>query len=42
MTVTPALRRLSGALLALVPVVAVFVLFARNFMSGAIEGAIRG
>lgn len=33
---------MSGALLALVPVVTVFVLFARNFMSGAIEGAVRG
>jgi cellobiose transport system permease protein len=33
---------MSGALLALLPVVAVFVFFARNFMSGAIEGAVRG
>ena len=33
---------MAGALLALVPVVGAFVLFARNFMSGAIEGAIRG
>ena len=33
---------MAGALLALVPVVTVFALFARNFMSGAIEGAVRG
>jgi cellobiose transport system permease protein len=33
---------MAGALLALVPVVGAFILFARNFMSGAIEGAIRG
>lgn len=33
---------MAGALLALLPVVLVFVMFARQFMSGAIKGAIRG
>jgi cellobiose transport system permease protein len=33
---------MAGALLALLPVVVVFVLFARQFMSGAIKGAVRG
>jgi cellobiose transport system permease protein len=33
---------MAGALLALLPVVGVFLLFARQFVSGAIKGAIRG
>jgi cellobiose transport system permease protein len=33
---------MAGAMLALVPVVVVFILFARQFISGAIKGAIRG
>jgi len=33
---------MAGALLALLPVVMVFVLFARQFIAGAIKGAIRG
>ena len=33
---------MAGAMLALLPVVAVFILFARQFVSGAIKGAIRG
>jgi cellobiose transport system permease protein len=33
---------MAGALLALLPVVGVFILFARQFISGAIKGAIRG
>lgn len=33
---------MTGALLALLPVVLVFVFFARQFISGAIKGAIRG
>jgi cellobiose transport system permease protein len=33
---------MAGAMLALLPVVAVFILFARQFISGAIKGAIRG
>jgi cellobiose transport system permease protein len=33
---------MAGALLALLPVVGVFLLFARQFVSGAIKGALRG
>ncbi|HET9170000.1 MAG TPA: carbohydrate ABC transporter permease [Actinospica sp.] len=33
---------MAGALLALVPVVLVFVVFARQFMAGAVKGALRG
>jgi len=33
---------MAGALLALLPVVFVFILFARQFMSGAVKGALRG
>jgi len=33
---------MTGALLALIPVVGIFLLFARQFVSGAIKGAIRG
>ncbi|HTJ71503.1 MAG TPA: carbohydrate ABC transporter permease [Actinospica sp.] len=33
---------MAGALLALLPVVLVFVLFARQFMAGAVKGALRG
>jgi len=33
---------MAGALLALVPVVFVFILFARQFMAGAVKGALRG
>ena len=33
---------MAGALMALLPVVFVFVLFARQFMSGAVKGALRG
>jgi cellobiose transport system permease protein len=33
---------MTGALLALLPVVGIFLLFARQFVSGAIKGAIRG
>jgi cellobiose transport system permease protein len=33
---------MAGALLALLPVVGIFCLFARQFVSGAIKGAIRG
>ena len=33
---------MAGALMALLPVVVVFVLFARQFMAGAVKGALRG
>ena len=33
---------MAGALMALLPVVLVFVLFARQFMAGAVKGALRG
>jgi len=33
---------MAGALMALLPVVAVFILFARQFMAGAVKGALRG
>ena len=33
---------MAGALMALLPVVLVFMLFARQFMSGAVKGALRG
>jgi cellobiose transport system permease protein len=33
---------MAGALLAIIPLIAVFLLFARQFVSDAVKGAVRG